>query len=38
MTLYTIRWTQPYTAWEPLEFPIVDLTLAREVLAKVMAK
>jgi len=38
MTLYTIRWTQPYTAWEPLEFPIRDLTAAQAVLAKVMAK
>ena len=38
MTLYTIRWTQPYIMWEPLEFPIRDLTLAREVLARIMAK
>jgi hypothetical protein len=38
MTLYTIRWTQPYTAREPLEFPIVDLTQAREVLARIMSK
>jgi len=38
MTLYTIRWTQPYTMWEPLEFPIRDLTQAREVLARIMAK
>ena len=33
-----IQWTQPYVGWEPIEFPIVDLTLARAVLAKVMAK
>lgn len=38
MTLYTIRWTQPYTMWEPMEFPITDLTLARKVLARIMAK
>ena len=38
MTLYTIRWTQPYTMWELLEFPIRDLSQAREVLARIMAK
>jgi hypothetical protein len=38
MTLYTIRWTQPYTAWEPMEFPIQDLSQAREVLAGIMQK
>jgi len=38
MTLYTIRWTQPYTMWEPMEFPIRDLTQAREVLAGIMQK
>jgi hypothetical protein len=38
MTLYTIRWTQPYTTWETIEFPIRDLTQAREVLARIMAK
>jgi hypothetical protein len=38
MTLYTIRWTQPYPMWEPMEFPIQDLTQARLVLARIMAK
>ena len=38
ITLYTIRWTQPYTAWTPLELPITDLGLARAVLAKIMQK
>ena len=38
MTVYTVRWTQPYTMWEPLEFPIRDLTQARLVLARIMAK
>jgi hypothetical protein len=38
MTLYTIRWTQPYDTWEPVEFPITDFTQAREVLARIMAK
>jgi hypothetical protein len=37
--LYRIVWTQVYETWsEPEEPEIVDLTLAREVLAKVMAK
>jgi len=40
--LYTMQWTQPYTSWtkpeEPQEETKMDLTLAREVLAKVMAK
>ena len=34
--LYQISWTQVYEAW-PVE-EIVDLTLAREVLARIMAK
>ena len=38
MTLYTIRWTQPYTAWEPMEFPIQDLSAAQAVLQRIMAK
>jgi hypothetical protein len=38
MKLYTLQWTQPYTGWEPLEFPITDLTQAREVLARIMQK
>ena len=38
MTLYTIRWTQPYTAWEPLEFPITDLSAAQAVLQRIMRK
>ena len=38
MTLYTIRWTQPYTAWEPMEFPITNLTAARAVLKRIMTK
>ena len=37
-TVWTISWTQNYPDWEPLEFPIVDLTLAREVLVRIMAK
>ena len=37
-TLYTIRWTQPYTMWEPMELPITDFTLARQVLARIMQK
>jgi len=42
--LYTVRWTQPYVNWpkpqpEPkLEPEVKDLTLAREVLARIMAK
>jgi hypothetical protein len=37
MTLYVLQWTQPYSSWEPLEFPIRDLTQAREVLARIMS-
>jgi hypothetical protein len=42
--LWTVSWTQPYVAWprpqpEPmLEPEIEDLTQAREVLARIMAK
>jgi hypothetical protein len=38
MKLYSISWTQPYTAWEPLEFPITDLSAAQAVLKRIMAK
>ena len=37
-TVWTISWTQPYTAWEPLEFPITDLSAAQAVLQRIMAK
>jgi hypothetical protein len=38
--LYTVQWTQTYTSWpNPKQEPeIVDLTLAREVLSRIMAK
>ena len=39
--LYQIVWTQTYEAWpepEAKQEEVLDLTLAREVLAKVMAK
>ena len=42
--VWSIRWTQPYTAWprpqtEPmLEPEIEDLAQAREVIARIMAK
>jgi len=41
---WTVSWTQPYTSWpkpqpEPkLEPEVEDLTLAREVLARIMSK
>ena len=38
MRLYTIRWTQHYRGWEPVEFPITDFTQARKVLAGIMQK
>jgi hypothetical protein len=43
MKLYTISWTQPYVGWpEPEdtqeESNLLDLTLARELLARIMAK
>jgi len=40
---WTVSWTQPYTSWhkpqpEPkLEPEVEDLTLAREVLARIMS-
>ena len=41
--LYTVQWTQAYTAWAKPEEPqeesnLLDLTEAREVLARIMAK
>ena len=39
--LYTIVWTQTYEAWpDPVvpQEPELDLTLAREVLARIMLK
>ena len=37
--LYRIVWTQTYEAWPvEAEEEIVDLTLAQEVLARIMAK
>jgi hypothetical protein len=42
MKLYSISWIQPYLTWpkpQPkLEPEVEDLTLAREVLARIMAK
>ena len=35
--LYTISWTQVYTNWEPMELEITDLTLARQVIERIMA-
>ena len=37
ITLYTIRWTQPYTAWTPLELPITDLAAAQAVIKRIQA-
>ncbi len=36
MMLYTISWSQPYVGWSEPE--LEDLTLAREVLARIMSK
>jgi hypothetical protein len=36
MKLYTVQWTQTYTGWTEPE--LEDLTLAREVLARIMTK
>ncbi len=41
--LYTVQWTQSYDSWpeprEPKQEPeLEDLTQAREVLARIMAK
>lgn len=39
---WTVSWTQPYHSWpepKPTQEPeLEDLTLAREVLARIMAK
>lgn len=35
MMLYTVSWTQAYDNWAETE---MDLTEAREVLARIMAK
>lgn len=36
--LYSTSWTQPYTLWVQPEVEILDLTEAREILAKIMSK
>ncbi len=40
--LYTVQWTQAYASWPKPEVKqepeLEDLTLAREVLARIMAK
>ena len=36
--LYTIAWTQTYEHWASPQEEQLDLTQAREVLAKIMAK
>lgn len=39
--LYTVNWTQPYQSWPAPVVPQeeeLDLTQAREVLARIMAK
>jgi hypothetical protein len=39
---WTVSWSQPYASWPQPEVKpepeILDLTLAREVLARIMAK
>jgi len=37
MTLYTIRWQQPYLAWTPWELPITDLSAAQAVIKRIQA-
>ena len=37
ITLYTIRWTQPYTGWTPLELPITDLSAAQAVIKRIQS-
>ena len=34
MKLYTLQWSQPYQGWPKTQ----DLALAREVIARIMAK
>ena len=35
--LYILRWTQPYTSWQPWEFPITDLSAAQAVIKRIQA-
>ena len=37
MTLYTIRWKQPYSNWYLAEPKIQDLSQARQVLQRIMS-
>ena len=37
MTLYTIRWKQPYSNWYLAEPEIQDFTQARELLQRIMS-
>lgn len=37
MILYSIRWTQPYTNWQPVELPITDFTEAMAVIQQIKA-
>jgi len=36
-TVWILRWSQPYTNWQPVELPITDFSQAREVLARIMS-
>jgi len=38
MMVYTIKWTQPYRNWEPVEFPITNFTEALAVINLIKSK
>jgi hypothetical protein len=38
MILYTIKWAQHYSNWEPIELPITDFTQALEVINMIRTK
>jgi hypothetical protein len=38
MIYYSIKWTQPYTNWQPVELPITDFTQALAVIQKIKAR
>jgi hypothetical protein len=35
MILYSIKWKQQYTNWEPIELPIVDFSQALAVIERI---
>jgi len=38
MKLYTIKWTQPYLNWQPIELPITNFTEALKIINMIRNK